>query len=91
MTEFRQPESLIVYRIMHRRDAYRYGEVMKLHPKILEKNGKKEFVILPYEEFERIESELSDYEDLRDLREAKGVEQNEKTRPLADVRDELDI
>lgn len=64
---------------------------MDLHPRILEKNGKKEFVILPYEEFERIEEELSDYEDLRDLREAKQVEQNETARSLADVRGELGI
>ena len=64
---------------------------MELHPKILEKNGKKEFVVLPYEEFERIEDELSDYEDLRDLREAKQDEDNQKTRSLADVRDELGI
>lgn len=64
---------------------------MELHPKILEKNGKKEFVILSYEEFERIEDELSDYQDLRDLREAMLAEQNAETRSLADVRDELGI
>lgn len=64
---------------------------MELHPRILEKNGKKEFVILPYEEFEHIENELSDYYDLRDLREAKQVEQDAETHSLAEVRDELDI
>jgi hypothetical protein len=31
----------------------RVGEVLELHPRILEKNGKKEFVIMPYEEFEQ--------------------------------------
>jgi PHD/YefM family antitoxin component YafN of YafNO toxin-antitoxin module len=64
---------------------------MELHPKILEKNGKKEFVILSYEEFERIEDELRDYQDLRDLREAKLTEQNAEARSLADVREELGI
>ncbi|MEX2445600.1 MAG: hypothetical protein WD492_18520 [Alkalispirochaeta sp.] len=64
---------------------------MELHPKILEKNGKKEFVILSYEEFERIENELSDYEDLRDLREAQLSEGDAETRPLSDVRSELGI
>lgn len=64
---------------------------MELHPKILEKDGKKEFVILPYEEFERIENELNDYEDLRDLREAKQAEQDAETRSLADVRNEMGI
>ena len=64
---------------------------MELHPKILEKDGKKEFVILPYEEFERIETELNAYEDLRDLREAKQAEQDAETRSLGDVRNEMGI
>ena len=64
---------------------------MELHPKILEKDGKKQFVILSYEEFERIENELNDYEDLRDLREAKQAEQNAETQSLADVRSEMGI
>jgi len=62
-----------------------------LHPKILEKDGKKEFVILSYEEFEQIENQLNDYEDLRNLREAKQSEQDAVTRPLSDVRSELRI
>lgn len=64
---------------------------MELHPKILEKDGEKQFVILPYEEFKRIENELNDYEDLRELREAKHAEKDMKTRTLADVRNELNI
>ena len=64
---------------------------MELHPKILEKDEKREFVILSYEEFERIVNELNDYEDLRDLREAKQAEQNAETRSLADVRSEMGI
>ncbi len=64
---------------------------MELHPKILEKDGKKEFVILPYEEFERIEQELSDYNDLRELREARHAEINAATQTLADVRNALGI
>jgi PHD/YefM family antitoxin component YafN of YafNO toxin-antitoxin module len=64
---------------------------MELHPKILEKDGKKEFVILSYEEFERIENELSDYEDLQDLREAKQAEGEVEAIPLSDVRSELKI
>lgn len=45
--------------------------MLELHPEILEKNGKKEFVILPYEEFLAIQEALEDAEDLRDLRAAK--------------------
>jgi hypothetical protein len=80
----------VEYDVVHTRE-YQYGEVMGLHPKILEKNGKKEFAILPSEEFERKEDELGDYEDLRDLREAKEDEQNQTTHSLADVRAELGI
>jgi hypothetical protein len=47
--------------------------------------------MLSYEEFERIEDELSDYQDLRDLREAKLTEQNAETRSFAKVRDGLSI
>ena len=64
---------------------------MELHPQILETDGKEEFVILPYEEFERIEQELSDYYDLRELREAKHAELNAKTQTLSDVRNTLGI
>jgi len=35
-----------------------------LHPKILEQNGEKQFAVIPYEEFLKIQEELSNYEDL---------------------------
>ena len=64
---------------------------MTLHPKILEKDGKKEFAVLPYDEFERIAEELADYEDLKDLRAAKSKEGDAPGTPLSDVRAELEI
>ena len=42
--------------------------MIEVHPNILERDGKKEFAVLPYEEFESLMEALSDYEDLRDLR-----------------------
>lgn len=45
--------------------------MIELHPEILKKNGKKEFVVLPYEEFLAIQCVLADAEDLLDLRVAK--------------------
>ncbi len=45
-----------------------------LRAQIIKKNGKKEYAVLPYEEFIRIQEELADYEDLRALREAKETE-----------------
>ena len=52
---------------------------MELHPQILQKNGKNEFAILPYEEFEALRELAEDYEDVRDLREAKAQERDAPT------------
>ncbi len=62
-----------------------------LHPNILEKDGRKEFVVLPFEEFKKIEEELSLYEDLKDLREAKEKEQNAPSYSLDKAKKELNI
>jgi PHD/YefM family antitoxin component YafN of YafNO toxin-antitoxin module len=35
---------------------------------ILSKDGKPEFVVIPYDDFENIKTVLEDYEDLMDLR-----------------------
>ena len=38
--------------------------MISINPQILEKNGKKEFAILPYEEFLKLQEELACYDDL---------------------------
>lgn len=58
---------------------------MSIHPQIIEKEGKKEFVVLPYEEFVLIQEALDDYEDLRMLREEKASSLGEATRTLDDI------
>jgi PHD/YefM family antitoxin component YafN of YafNO toxin-antitoxin module len=62
---------------------------MSIHPQIIEKEGKKEFVVLPYDEFLAIQDVLEDYEDLKDLREAKKEFGTEKTVSIAEARSEL--
>ena len=62
---------------------------MSIHPQVIEKEGKKEFVVLPYEEFLAIKENLEDYEDLKDLREAKATEGDAPTARLSDIRAEL--
>ena len=64
---------------------------MELNPQIIEKNGKKEFVILPYEEFLIIQEELDNYEDLRILREAKEKEGDASTIKFKDAKKELNL
>ncbi len=63
--------------------------MLKLHAEILVKNGKKEFVVLPYEEFLAMQERLADAEDLLELRKAKRSERKKKSIPLAEVKREL--
>ena len=57
-----------------------------VHAQIIKKNGKKEYVVLPYEEFLRIQEELEDYQDLRSLRDAKKAEKNAMTIGMAELK-----
>ena len=65
--------------------------MIQLSPRFLEKDGKKEFAILPYEEFEQVIEELTDYQDLKDLRAAKAEEEKAPGVSLAEVRKKLNI
>lgn len=67
------------------------GDIMELHPQVIEKEGKKEFVVLPYEEFKALEETMHDYEDLRDLREAKEASKSQVGVPIANVIADLDL
>ena len=62
---------------------------MSIHPQIIERDGKKEFVVLPYEEFLRVQEALEDYDDLRTLRDEKAASGTEPTRSLDDVLKEI--
>jgi PHD/YefM family antitoxin component YafN of YafNO toxin-antitoxin module len=64
---------------------------MKCHHKILKKNGEKAFVVLPYEEFVKVQEALEDYEDLKTLRAAKSKEATSPTTPLLKVRKQFGI
>lgn len=59
--------------------------LMSIHPQIIEKDGKKEFVVLPYDEFVRLQDELEDYDDLKTLRQERALAAAEPTRSLDDV------
>ncbi|OHD10848.1 MAG: prevent-host-death family protein [Spirochaetes bacterium GWB1_36_13] len=64
---------------------------VELHPNFIEKNGKKEFVVIAYEEYIKIKEQLEDYEDLIDLRKAKEKEKNKIGKSLEKVRKELGL
>ncbi len=61
-----------------------------LHPEILTKNGRKEFAVLPYEEYVALQEWLADVEDLLDLRNAKDADRDAPTIPLAEIECRLD-
>ncbi len=65
--------------------------MIELHPEFLTKNGKKEFAVLPYEEFTALQELLADAEDLRDLRSAKRDERDAPSLSLALVKNELSL
>jgi len=64
--------------------------MIELHPEILKKNGKDEFVVLPYEEFTALKDLLDDYEDLLDLRAAKKEQQDDPSIPLPQLKHDFD-
>jgi len=64
---------------------------MKLHPKFLAKDGEKQFVVLPYEEFVALQERLADADDLIELRKAKHAESGKSAIPLAQVKRELEL
>jgi hypothetical protein len=65
--------------------------MLELHPNILEKEGKKEFVVLPYEEFLALQQILMDTQDLMDLREAKDAEQHAPSMTFNEVKRQLGL
>ena len=62
---------------------------LTLHPEILVKDGKKQFAVLPYEEFLAVQERLADADDLLELRKAKRAEGKRRSIPLAEVKRKL--
>ena len=65
--------------------------MVTIHPNFLERDGKKAFVVLPYEEFVVMEEELQEYEDIKQLRAARAEEAGEPSVPLHDAKKELGL
>ena len=66
------------------------GDTMAtIRAQIIKKDGKKEYAVLPYKEFIRIQEELEDYQDLRCLREAKEAEKDAPTIGMAELKKKI--
>jgi len=63
--------------------------MVTLHTQIIKKKGQKEYVVLPYDEFLKVQEELEDYEDLRSLREAKETEKDAATIGMAELKKKI--
>jgi hypothetical protein len=63
----------------------------ELHPQIIEKNGSKESVLLPYSEYLALREWMEDMEDLLEIREAKRAEGSVPGRPLEEVAKDLGL
>ncbi|MBI5787529.1 MAG: type II toxin-antitoxin system Phd/YefM family antitoxin [Candidatus Schekmanbacteria bacterium] len=62
-----------------------------MKPQVLEKDGKKEFVVMTYEDFVEMSESLEDYEDLKELRKAKKAARKEKPVPFEQALKELGL
>ncbi|NTU43357.1 MAG: type II toxin-antitoxin system Phd/YefM family antitoxin [Nitrospirales bacterium] len=62
---------------------------MLLHPQVIEKKGKKEFVVLPYNEFLKIQEALEDLEDIRELKKERKKSRSLPSKPLREIGKEL--
>jgi hypothetical protein len=65
--------------------------MVNLHPQIIRQDGKKEYAVLPYEEFLKLQERLQDYEDLRSLREAKEAEKDEPTIGIDELKKKIGV
>ena len=65
--------------------------MIELHTEILKKGGKKEFAIIPFNEYEALMEYIEDLEDLAELRKIKKMSTSEETLSLEEAKRELGI
>ncbi len=58
---------------------------------IIEKGGKKEFAVIPYKQFLKMQEALEDYHALKELRRAKGSAKKQPGRAFEEVARELGL
>ncbi|MEL6581146.1 MAG: type II toxin-antitoxin system Phd/YefM family antitoxin [Cyanobacteria bacterium J06621_12] len=65
--------------------------MIELHPEFISKNGQKEFAVIPYEEFIRLQEILADMDDLKDLRLAQEQDKDSPDYSLEEVKQMLEM
>lgn len=62
-----------------------------MNAQVIEKRGKKEYAVIPYKDFVRMQEELGDYYDLPALHQAKADSRNQKGRSFDEAAKELGL
>ena len=65
--------------------------MIELHPEFLTKDGKKEFAVIPYEEFLQLQQMLEDIEYLIDLRLAQEEDKDSPEFSLEEAKRILEM
>jgi len=63
--------------------------MLELHPQLIEKNGRAEFVVLSSEEYQSLLEYVEDMEDLLELRQSKAEAGTEETISLEELQEQL--
>ncbi|MDQ3397051.1 MAG: type II toxin-antitoxin system Phd/YefM family antitoxin [Deinococcota bacterium] len=61
---------------------------LELHPSFIERDGKREYAVLPYDEYLELQALIEDAQDLLSLRQAKQEDDGERVS-LAEVEERL--
>ena len=64
---------------------------IELHPQFVEKAGKREFVVLPYEEYEALRTELDELQDALALSAAREANRDRPSYLIDEVRESLGL
>lgn len=64
---------------------------IELHPEFLSTGGKRQFAVIPYEEFVRLQEWLEDSRDLHELELAIEENKDHPTYSLEEIRQELGL
>ncbi len=65
--------------------------MLNLHPNVLKKDGRPEFVVLSYDEYSTLKDYIEAMEDLLDLRKAKKKDAGKPALSLSEAKKSLGI
>jgi len=64
---------------------------VELHPEFLSTEGRKQFAVIPYDEFVRLQEWIEETLDLHEIRLAREENKDQPTYSLEEVKEQLGI